>query len=680
VSVPPVVTAGRAPSRTAVRPALHASVLFHLNLSYSSIDEDRHGEVIARCYRPLLGLLERVPGLRLSLEASGHTLERIAALDPGWLEELRARVAEGRVELIGSGDTQLIGPLVPASVNRWNQLLGMETYERLVGVRPTTALVSEMAWSQGLVEAYLEAGYEAVCTEWHNPRRAHPEWGDDARWRTCTTAGPSGRSIGLHFVDAIAFQKFERAAVGDLERAEWLAWLEEQHLVWEEDAPARHLFLYGNDAEVLDHRPGRYATEPALDPAGEWENAAALLEAAADAEVAFTTPSAVRAAGEVPAGPELTLTSLADPAPVKKQPKYNLTRWALSGRDDVGLNARCFGAERELTRAYAGPDAWRALCRAWASDHRTHLTQRRWDTLGLRDRPLGGVRDRPLGGVRGLPPLRPTSRTRALRSGRTLALETDGVSVLLDARRGMAVRRLAFGAHDGQALVGTLPHGTFDHIDWAADFYTGHVVAELPARGRVTDLEPCEPEVTERDGLLVAAASVPTSLGELPERVTLGAGELELSYELSALGERPMGALRVAAVTLQPDGLGPLTVRCAQGGAEERFVAPEAGTDVDHGAGVSSLVSARAALGATDGRLVLEDGERGLELAWDPAHAAALPMLSHGVVDGRRWCRVVFSLAELDDTHRPGAPLLDFALRIRPWRPESDRPVGETAR
>lgn len=155
-------------------PRLTGSLLFHLNLSYSAIEAADRMRVVERCYRPLLGLLERLPWLQLTLEASGHTLERLQRLDPEWMAELRERMAQGRVEFVGSGDSQLIGPLVPASVNRWNQRLGQETYQRLLGVRPRVALVNEMAWSQGILDAYVDAGYGALVMEWNNPRRTHP--------------------------------------------------------------------------------------------------------------------------------------------------------------------------------------------------------------------------------------------------------------------------------------------------------------------------------------------------------------------------------------------------------------------------------------------------------------------------------------------------------------------------
>ncbi|MBS0281666.1 MAG: glycoside hydrolase, partial [Proteobacteria bacterium] len=110
---------------------LNVFAFFHLNLAFSSIEEERRGEVIARCYWPLLRLAERCGPI--GMEVSGHTLEQIAARDPEWIGRAKSLIAQGRIELIGSGYSQMIGPLVPARVTAENLRLGHEIYECLLG-------------------------------------------------------------------------------------------------------------------------------------------------------------------------------------------------------------------------------------------------------------------------------------------------------------------------------------------------------------------------------------------------------------------------------------------------------------------------------------------------------------------------------------------------------------------
>ena len=58
--------------------------IFHINLMFSSIEEDLRYTVIERCYWPLLRACEKtcVP---LGLELTGITLSIIEAIDPTWI-------------------------------------------------------------------------------------------------------------------------------------------------------------------------------------------------------------------------------------------------------------------------------------------------------------------------------------------------------------------------------------------------------------------------------------------------------------------------------------------------------------------------------------------------------------------------------------------------------------------
>jgi hypothetical protein len=641
---------------TATALGLEGTLLFHLNLGYSSIEVESRRTVLERCYAPLLALAESRPWLRLALEASGHTLERIEALDPEWIARLRALTEAGRVELVGSGDTQLIGPLVPAAVNRWNQALGRETYLRLLGRAPRVALVNEMAWSQGLVDAYLDAGYEALITEWNNPRRAHPEWEEEWRYRAAWTESPGGRRIRVLWADALLFQGFQRAAMGELEPERFV-----ETVLARADRRPRHVFVYANDAEVFDYRPGRYASEPRMGAESEWARIGALADDLRARGVELTTPERVLDDARFAPEATLALSTAANPIPVKKQPKYNVTRWGLSGWDDLGVNALCFAQAKELERVGGTPRDWQRLCRAWGSDLRTHLTPTRWERFRAS---LAAPAPRPLADTAFLEaPL----RSRMVESnGSRLAVRTDGVGVMLNLRRGLAIDSLVLRGAGAAPLAGTLPHGHFDDIDWAADFYSGHTVLEIPGERRVTDLEAVEPEIEELAHCVRVRALVPTPLGPLPKEVRVYARRIELRYGFSAWGLRPRASLRTAAITLLDGGLGDeLAVSCANGGPRERFALT---APCDHARAVSALVSATSAFGATDGWIALDDGCTGLEVSWPQDEAAALPLLTYQRIGAQRFVRLVLSLSEVDETHRPGAPLRDFRVSLRAWR------------
>ena len=87
--------------------------------------------------------LARKYNLPFGIEATGHTLETVTAIDPAWIEELRRLMTEGNCEFVGSGYSQVIGPLVHAEVNATNLRIGYQVYEHMLGFRPNIALVNE---------------------------------------------------------------------------------------------------------------------------------------------------------------------------------------------------------------------------------------------------------------------------------------------------------------------------------------------------------------------------------------------------------------------------------------------------------------------------------------------------------------------------------------------------------
>ena len=128
-------------------------IVFHLNLAFSSIEEESRPDVIRKCYYPLLDLIE-MGSVPIGIELTGWTLEQIKQIDANWVNRFKALLDSGSCELIGSGYCQIIGPLVPWSVNFQNQKIGIDTYNRILDCKPNIALVNEMAFSNSMVDLY----------------------------------------------------------------------------------------------------------------------------------------------------------------------------------------------------------------------------------------------------------------------------------------------------------------------------------------------------------------------------------------------------------------------------------------------------------------------------------------------------------------------------------------------
>ena len=627
---------------------LNLFAFFHLNLAFSSIEEEQRGEVIAKCYWPLLRLAEkRGP---VGIEASGFTLEEIARRDPKWIDTLRRLIAEGRAEFIGCGYSQLIGPLVPWRVSEANLKIGGDIYQSLLGAKPAIALVNEQAYSAGLVGLYLDAGYRALLMDWDNPASQH-DWPAETGFRPQRALGADGRSIALLWTNTVAFQKLQRYAHGDIQLYDYISYVRGQR-----GGEARSLCLYASDAEIFDFRPGRYKTEEKIDGAGEWvrlEKAFARLADEPDCELVL--PSKILAEGP---GEALRLETAACPIPVKKQRKYNLSRWAVTGRDDLAINAACESIYRALAEGNTESWAWKELCYLWSSDFRTHITAKRWAGL---DRRLRAALVRWQTRKPAPPPMPRGTPLQA----RHIDISTPALTARLDRRRGLALSSVRFEGQNAPA-IGTLPHGTFDDIALQADWYTGNCVFEAPGEHKVTDLEWCQAQVWNEGEDTLAFARIDTPQGPIEKTLRFHARKPRIDFDVNFQWEDwGKGCLRLGHVTFLPEAFdwSRLFLTTHNGGKDvETFALAD--QTVDHGAPVSFLVSASHGIGMTEGWAELGDDKTRIRIEVDRATAPLLGMLTHRRLRGGTFCQLALSALELDDTRKP-APFAQGPRRFR---------------
>jgi hypothetical protein len=626
----------------ATQGALQLFALFHLNLAFSSIEEAQRGDVIARCYWPLLQLAETHGPI--AIEATGFTLEEIAARDPSWIAKARELLAAGRIELIGAGYSQMIGPLVPARVTEANLAIGNAVYERLLGVKPGIALVNEQAYSGGLVGLYLDAGYRALAMDWDNPGTAHPDWAPETRYLPQRALGADGRSIGLVWTNTVAFQKMQRFVHRDIEIDTYLDYVRGHRA-----AGQRALCVYASDAEIFDFRPGRYKTEE-KNIGGEWMRMAEAFARLGE-EFELVLPSTVLGLRDATqAGQTLRLETAASPIPVKKQRKYNLARWAVTGRDDLAVNAACERIYRGMAAKNAAAADWKELCYLWASDFRTHITDTRWAAFGERLRAAEAAwSDAPVAPM-------PAPQGETIEA-RRIDVETPGVRARLDRRRGLALESIQFAGHAKPALGG-LPHGHFNDIALQADWYTGDCVFEAPGEHKITDLEWCEAHSWRAEnGDVFVHGRIETAKGPIDKTLRFAAGEPRIDFDLTFhWADWGKGSLRLGHITLLGDAFDAswLSLTTQNGGrAVERFAL--AGQTIEHGAPVSFLVSSSQGLGLTEGWAEIGDDATRVRIEVDRATAPLLGLLSHRVSGGELFCQLILSAAELDDTRKPCA-------------------------
>lgn len=362
-------------------PRLHLYTAFHGNLFYSSIPKEDEPTVIDRCYWPLLELAER-SSQPIGLELSGYTLERLARLDPQFVASLKRLADRGLVEVLGSGYTQAIFPLIPVAANRANLAHGNEVYRQLLGRVPTVAYVNEQTYSRGLIEVYRSAGYRALLMDWNNPAKFN-RYPDELQYRPQRLAGSGQRALRVLWNHSISFQKFQRYVFGELTLPAFLGYLHERR----DRTRDRSFALYGSDLEIFDYQPGR---RPTGANGGQGFTRIEALFAALRRERGLTVATPSRVLASFPLGRLVSLESPAYPIPCKKQDKYNLTRWAVTGRRDTELNTTSWRLQRKLEDLVRLDDERpgtlpletrrelsRSLTHLWASDFRTFATRQK---------------------------------------------------------------------------------------------------------------------------------------------------------------------------------------------------------------------------------------------------------------------------------------------------------------
>ncbi|MDC3245898.1 glycoside hydrolase family 57 [Candidatus Pseudothioglobus singularis] len=594
---------------------------FHLNIAYSAIEMEEHHVVIDRCYWPLLRLARKYD-LPFGIELSGYTLERIAEIDLTWVEELKKLIKSGSCELIGCGYAQVIGPLVPADVTLENLRIGNQVYEDILGCRPTLALLNEQVYSAGMASLYLEAGYEAIIMEWNNSVRSNPDWSNEWRYLPHYACGTGSIQIPFIWNDSISFQKFQRYVHGEIELNEFLVYVRKHKSNRERAFP-----IYGNDVEIFDFRPGRYMTEAPLQSDGEWVRIDRLYSTLInEPKMSFILPSKVLDLQYIPgANQKLRLESAAYPIPVKKQDKYNPTRWAVTGRDDLGINTRCWQLFKALRgRAEVVDDDWKELCYLWSSDFRTHITAKKWSSYQQR---LDEFSQR----FQIRNPITPKEKYHigmttdedkqgltisVKRQGRMLVIMGERIIVKLNCSKGLALDSFIDLADSKETLCGTIHHGYFNDISFGADYYSGHLVFEAAGQAKITDLNTVEPEWVFIEGGVQVNAVIDTPLGVIRKywKIYDKGARLVLSYQL--VWEKPiMGSLRLGYLTLIPKVFksNNMIYRAHNGGKLLDTFTLDNST-VNHGRAVSLLITANQIIGNTEGEIEIGDSKRRIRI------------------------------------------------------------------
>lgn len=142
-------------------------------------------DVYEHAYSPLLGALERHPGIRLGLHYTGPLLQWMAANRPDAIAQIGRLVERGQVEIVGGAYYEPILVTLPDR-DRNGQLVRMrDELETTFGRRPVGAWLAERVWEPSLAFDLAAAGYEWTVLDDNHLRAASIR--EDEMWAPLTT-------------------------------------------------------------------------------------------------------------------------------------------------------------------------------------------------------------------------------------------------------------------------------------------------------------------------------------------------------------------------------------------------------------------------------------------------------------------------------------------------------------
>ena len=147
--------------------------IYHANLNYAYLPERRYEFVIRNSYELIFDTYrEDLPGDKYVFEASGYTIEQMAAKTPDVLEKLKAAIASGQCEFMGSPYAHPMLPNFPEEDGHWSIRFANDAFMRHLGIRPRSFWNPECGWRSYVKNQVAGNGYCNLLQEFEQYSRS----------------------------------------------------------------------------------------------------------------------------------------------------------------------------------------------------------------------------------------------------------------------------------------------------------------------------------------------------------------------------------------------------------------------------------------------------------------------------------------------------------------------------
>ncbi|NFN47801.1 alpha-amylase [Clostridium botulinum] len=709
---------------------------FHLNLAFSSIPQEQYALAIDRCYWPMIDILEKFENIKFGLELTGYTLEKIKEVDYTFIEKLKELHSKGKCEFLGSGMSQAIFPLIPKKVNVKNIEIGNKLYEEILGVVPITGYVNEQSYSDGIAESYSVNEYENLVMEYENSNLFN-KYPKEFKYKSHKVKAGEGE-LNLVWNSSIAFQKLQRYAFGQITEVEYLEYLNSH---FDEDKD-RALCLYGSDLEIFDYKPGNY--DWFYNPKGsdEMDRLYHIFELLNNSDkFEFVLPKEV--AKQNNSNEFISISTAQYPLVCKKQPKYNVVRWAVSGLQNTKMNTECNRVYEDLTfLSKFNKDnevMWKNLCLLYGSDYRTKTTESKFteyhsllgktellieekldfikkinehkhdfcllntnehiiedkfiyecnvkfkqgeifkdkckliingSNVNFQFEDIEYYRDdsiRECIVVMELPKLKAkekaygkfveaiTTETNLQYTIKENVIETKKVSITFSRVKKGTIENLILKDISDKSILGTVKHGYYDDITYAADYFSGHTILREKSLNQITDLDKSNIIYPDKEDIFNIRIPVKSKInGEFGELwkiyyIYINQNRVDIEYNFRFKDTNPI-FFRTGILTFNPEyfDVNNLRYKAHNGGKLEEYKLK--GTEFNQTDMVSLNISSNSCIGATEEIFIIGDNKKEVVIQRDNSLLYTIPMLEYREIDEKYMMRLYHSLSETDDT------------------------------
>lgn len=625
-------------------------ILFHLNLCFSSIEESERKNVIKQCYWPLLDLIEKLK-IPIGLEASGYSLEEIKKIDPKFIKKLKLLIKKKNCEFIGSGYSQSIGPLIPSKVNQYNLKIGNNLYSKLLNIKPRLALINEQVFSTGILDNYLKNDYKTVIMDWDNYFKSNKKIIDKYFFFPQKILTASRKKMNIIWSSSIFFQKFQRYVHGEIEVEDYLKFIKSKKQKFKN----YNVCIYASDLEVINFRTKRYKTESKVIQ-NEWLRLEILLKRLVSNKFEFIKPSDVlKTKSNKYSHKTIEFINPAFPTITKKQSKYNILRWAVTGRNDNKINSACWHIFNHLEKnKIKNYQHWKELCYLWSSDIRTHITTKRWKKYLLRLNNF--IKKINLKAKKSFP------FTLTKKIPQKISIKTDknrisiygkNIKLVLNTKKGCSIEEFYDYRVSKNFLFGFVPHGYYEDIGYGVDFYSGHLVMEPLGEHKITDLVKTEFKINNYINGVIIDCKFKSTVGTIHKRIIFDNknSKIGIKYKID-LKKNINGSIRLNHITLNPKIFkNSLYYKTNNGGNTlEKFLVGK--KSFDHGESVSHLITANQAISITENVIYFGDKSKNICINIDRNFDNQVGMVSFKKIYKKIFFRLCFSVKEHDDTSK----------------------------